>query len=510
MVRFVCALGIGILLLGCGGSAPATEPNASATGSRTATTAASSVYVPPGVDSTTAERADSLAEESFVSLEKQEEAAARVQEGRSLVQMSDSLWKYLEMGTDTTNIDSVSQEKRNAAIRAYNRGADSLRQYLKVTKASELDSTKLARLQADLLDGAQTAFEEAIQLNPYDDATRNRLAQVYQLQATRLQRREAHRRAIKIYEKLTRLRKDQPTPFLNLANSYYQTEQYGQAAENYREARETYLESVELSLREGSEVDSSRVYQYALAEADAYRFALRADEALDTYQLAKTYASTPDRQNTAESWIEWVKWDDGNIAASFARDSLSALASQGEFEAAVQGFRQLRPDLNTQYARDEIDWRLAQAEYQIGEREQAADRLQALFRRTEKGAGGAPVDSTYQKYFDTYGTICLNLGRNKRGEDLRTALKYFQQSAEVSWARQPLAELEAGKLLRNNVEKSVEYLERAAEEKGALSVEDRLQLYRNLVRQHRRLGQRQEALKYRDMFQKLRKQSAAS
>lgn len=507
-MRFLGAFLLGLIMVGCGSSGPTTSPGSTAP--TPSTTTASSVYVPPGVDSSTAQRADSMARNSFVSLEKQEEAASRIQDGRSLVQISDSLWKYLEMGNDTTNIDSVSQKKRAAAIRSYNRGADSLSKYVKVTKASELDSTKLVQLQANLLEGAQKAFEEAIKLNPYDDATRNRLAQVYQLQATRLKRQEAHQKAVKIYEKLTRLRKDQPAPFLNLANSYYQTEQYGQAAENYSKARETYLESIELSLSENSQVDSTQVYQYALAEADAYRFAREAEKALETYRLAKSYANTSSQEETTESWIEWVNWDDGNIAASFARDSLATLATQGKFEAAVQGFRQLKPELNTQSARDEIDWRLAQSEYQIGDRERAADRLQALFRRTEKGPNGAPADSTYQKYFDTYGTICLNLGRNKRGEDLRTALKYFQQSAEVKWSRQPLAELEAGKLLRNNVEKSIEYLERAVEEKSALNVKDRLQLYRNLVRQHRRLGHRDEAMKYREMFQRLRKKSATS
>ncbi|WP_263786387.1 hypothetical protein [Salinibacter grassmerensis] len=509
MNRLVYFCLLGILLIGCGSSGSTTTPATTSAADRSAS-AASSVYVPPGVDSSTAERADSLASGSFVSLKKQQQASARAQEGQSLVQISDSLWSYLEMGNDTTNVDSVSQDKRNAAIRAYNRGADSLRKYLKVTKASALDSTRLRQLQGDLLNGAQEAFEEAIQLNPYDDATRNRLGQIYELRAERLGEEEAYREAIDVYEKLVRLRKDQPTPFLNLANNLYETGQYDRAAENYRKARETYLESVELSLQKERQVDSTRVFQYALAEADAHRFGRNTTPALEGYELALEYAETSEQKSTAENWVDWVNWDDGNIAASFARDSLSALASRGDYAAAVQGFRELKPRLQTQSARDEVDWRLAQAEYQNGEQTRAADRLQALFRRTEVNKDGAPVDSTYRRYFDTYGTICLNLGREKRDEDLRTALKYFQQSAEVQWGRQALAELESGKLLRNNVEESVKYLERAAKEPDVLEVEDRLDLYRNLVRQHRRLGNREEAIKYRKVVQKIRKQAAAS
>lgn len=509
MNRLIYSFLVGVLLIGCGSSGSTTAPAPSSV-SENSTVTASSVYVPPGVDTSTARRADSLADQSFVSLDKQRQASVRVREGQSLVQISDSLWRYLEMGSDTTNVDSVSQEKRNSAIRAYNRGADSLQKYLKVTKTADLDSTRLRRLQTDLLSGAQLAFEEAIQLNPYDDATRNRLAQIYQLRAKRLGEEEAYQQAIDIFEKLVRLRKDQPSPFLNLANVYYETGEYEQAAENYRQARETYLESVELSFEGDQRVDSTRVFQYALAEADAHRYARSTDPALQGYRVALEYAGTSEQRNTAEDWVDWVNWDDGNINASFARDSLSTLAGRGEYAEAVQGFRALKPRLQTQSARDEIDWRLAQAEYQNGQQARAADRLQSLFRRTEVDANGAPIDSTHQQYFDTYGTICLNLGRQKQNEDLRTALTYFQQSAKVTWERQPLAELEAGKLLRNNVEESVKYLERAAEEPDVLGTEDKLDLYRNLVKQHRRLGNRQEALRYQKSFQKVRKQAAAS
>jgi hypothetical protein len=56
----------------------------------------------------------------------------------------------------------------------------------------------------------------------------------------------------------------------------------------------------------------------------------------------------------------------------------------------------------------------------------------------------------------------------------------------------------------------VEYLERAFQNREALEVEERLDLYRNLVKQHRRLRNRDEALRYRKMLRKLRKKTAAS
>lgn len=219
MQRLFSVIFAGLLLAACGSSGPTTAPSPSSSTSQGPSVSKSTVYVPPGVDSSTAERADSLADSSFVSLQKQEKAAARSKEGQTLVQISDSLWKYLEMGNDTTQIDSVGQEKRAAAVKAFNRGAKSLTEWQKVRTSEELDSAKAATMQARLLNEAQAAFEEAIQLNPYDQATRSRLGQIYELQAERLGREEAYGTAIKVYEKLTRLRRDSYSPFLNLANS---------------------------------------------------------------------------------------------------------------------------------------------------------------------------------------------------------------------------------------------------------------------------------------------------
>lgn len=499
---------LGVALIGCGSSA--TVSTTPATPSPAPTTTARTVFVPPGVDSSAAYHADSLAEESFVSLDQQEEAAARAEEGRALTGVSDTLWQYLEMSSDTSQ--SVSQERANDAVRAFNRGAQALVEYQEITQAAELDSTQLVQMQARLLDRAQQAFEEAIQLNPYDDPTRSALAQVYTLQAQRLGRQAAYQRSIDILEKLTRLRQDQPGLFSALANNYYETEQWGQAAANYGKAREAYVSAVELSLEGGAQLDSTRMYNYATAEADAHVYDRDPAAALQTYELAQQYATIDEQQQFVQGEIAWVNWDDGNIDASFARDSLASLAGQGQHAAAAQGFRALKPQLRTPSARDEIDWRLAQAEYQNDKQDQAASRLQALVQRTETDSTGVPADSTYQRYFDDYVTICYNLGQRYRNEerDLRTALKYFEQATRVASSRRALAALEAGKLLRNNVRRSVEYLEMALEEREALSVDDQRDLYRQLVDRHRRLGNRQEALTYRDRFRALAQPSNAN
>lgn len=503
MMRLLSILFVAVLLVGCGTSEPTTAPtpDASARSFR--------VYVPPGVDSSTAQRADSMAQDAFVSLEKQQEARSQVERGDSLVEVSDTLWKYLDLAADTSAADSVNQDRRAEAVGAYNRGAKSLIKYQKVTQAAELDSAKLSQMQADLLKKAETAFEEAIQLNPYDQKTQSLLAQVYKRRANRLGREADYQKAIAIYQKLTRLRKDQPGLYVNLANVYFEIERYDVAATNYGRALDTYLESVELAL-DSARVDSGRVYNYARAEAEAFRYAREPEPSLRAYRRAKTYATTPAQRRSMQGWVEWINWDDGNIAASFARDSLQQLAGRGDAAAAAEGFRTLKPTLRTASARNEIDWRLAQAEYQLGERQPAADRLQRLVQRLAPPSDTttrAAADSTTQRYLNTYGTICLNLGRRFRRKNLRTALKYLKQSAAVAWKQRALAELEVGQLLRNNVEASIDYLERAAQRPDELGTKEKMRLYRSLVNQHRRLGHREQAVVYRKRFMALRREA---
>ena len=495
---------MGLMLGACASSAPVEEAPPAAEEPEEPV-----VTIPAGVDSASAFYASALADESFVSFALEERAREHAAAARALVSASDTLWTYLTVAADTAQ--DLSVEEETAAIRAFNRGAEALAEYAQISQAEDISEEILRSMQADLLDEAQAGFEEAIQIDPYDEDTRFRLAQVYSLQADRLGRAEAYEEAITILERLVRLRPDQHGLFAALANNYYAVEEWTAAAEAYSQAAEVHLESVELALEPGVEPDSSLLFQYAMAEADAYVYGRRADPALAAYDKAEQVATTEEDSAFVAEEIEWVRWDDGNIANSFARDSLVQLVDTGAYEEARQGFTDLRSSVETQDARDWTDWRLALVEYEVGDRDTAADRLQALVERTEREDNGAPADESYQRYFDAYGTICYNLGLEYLGErrDNRTALKYFEQSTRVPWNGQARAALEAAQILRNNVRQAVEYAEMAAEKEDQLSAEDRQVLFRTLVDYHRRMGNREEAAHYAERYRSLQSASDA-
>ena len=460
--------------------------------------------VPAGVDSTVAERADSLADASFVEPAREEESAELREESVLMVERTDSLWQIMAEALDSTRV--VSTEDSLAARTAGTRGGEALVELDRLLRTSEMDVDALARRTAVLLDSAQTALERAFQLNPFDTRNRMWLAQVYGLQARRLGQTESYDRAIDELEKLALLTPDQHTVFAMLANNYFYVESWDGAALNYQKAEDVYRETWDLVVDEDPVLDSAVIYSYAQAQGDMHVQRLDASRAVEAYERALEYAPTPEDSAYVTGELEWMAWDDMDLRAAFARDSLLALEQEGDLEAARRGYAELLPELSRQEAIDEIEWRLGIVDYNLGNTEAAAERLQALVARTPTGPSGAPVDSTYARYFDDYGTLTLNLGRSAMvdARDSRTALKYFTQATELEWSGQPVAHYEVARLVQSNVDVALESARRALQDEEALSQEQRLELYRLLMELHRRAGDFDEARRFRDMYRALR------
>jgi tetratricopeptide (TPR) repeat protein len=195
-----------------------------------------------------------------------------------------------------------------------------------------------------------------------------------------------------------------------------------------------------------------------------------------------------------------------NIASSFARDSLLQLEQEGALDDARRGYATLIPTLTARTAVDETEWRLAIVDYNLGRTEDAAERLRTLVDRTPMDSVGAPVDPAYARYFDDYGTLCMNLGRSARAErrDNRTALKYLTQASEIAWSGRGTAYFEAARLVQANLPAALESAMAAYALEDTMTVEQRLDLYRLLMELHRRSGDFEGARRFRDAFLALR------
>lgn len=464
------------------------------------------VEVPAGVDSLVAARADSLAEASFVDAPAQDEAQELQDQGRLMVEQTDSLWLAMEALIDSGRV--VTAEDSAAAAAATTEGGMALVQLDSLLRSSDLDVDALAARTATLLDSAEASLERAFQLNPFDSRSQVWLAQVYGLQARRLGQAESYDRAIQELEKLTLLTPDQHTVYAMLANNYFFVENWDAAAVNYAKAEEVYLETWDLVVDGEPALDSATVFSYVQAQGDMHVQRLDASRARTAYDRSLPWALAPEDSAYIAGELEWMSWDDMNIASSFARDSLLALESEGDLDAARRGYESLLPSLSARTAIDETEWRLSIVEYNQGVTDPAAERLLALVQRTAVDTEGRPVDERYVRYFDDYGTLSLNLGRSARVErrDNRTALKYFTQATELNWSGRAVAHYEVARLVQGNVPVALEHATQAATDAEALAVEQRLDLYRLLMELYRRTGDFDQARIYRDAFQELRGQ----
>lgn len=460
--------------------------------------------VPAGVDSAVAIEADSLADASFVEAARQDSALALQEEGRLMVERTDSLWQVmadlLEEGREVSEADSV------AASVAADQGGMALVTLDSLLASSNVEVGALARRTATLLDSAQVALERSFQLNPFDTRSRVWLAQVYGLQARRLGQSAAYARAIDELEKLALLTPDQHTVFAMLANNYFYVENWDGAALNYEKAEEVYRATYDLVADEDPALDSATVFSYVQAQGDMHVQRLDAARASEAYERAYAFATSPEDSAYVTGELEWMAWDDNDIRSAFARDSLLELEQSGALESARRGYADLLPTLSARGAIDETEWRLSIVEYNLGATEQAAERLERLVARTPTDAEGAPLDPDYERYFEDYGTLCLNLGRRFRSEerDNRTALKYLAQATRVTWSGQAMAHFEVARLTQGNVPEALDSAMQAYEAEDTLTTEQRLDLYRLLMELNRRTGNFDQARLFRDAYRSLR------
>ena len=468
-----------------------------------------SLLIPAGVDSAVASDAGKLADESFVSFEEEQRAAAARRQAEAYRAQSDTLWYYLALSPSDDH--EITAEQENEAIRTFNRGTEFIEEMNQLGQSppSGMTQAEMERRHRELTDLSIQAFEESIRLDPFDSQTRILLARLYSIKADRLQEEENHRKAVDVLEKLSRMEQGEPYIFELLAINYEALGNYRLAAENYRKARETLESLAEMTdhyfeHETHLEEDLQAMHLYAYYEGDAYINMLRPREALAALEVAMQLAPTEEDSAIVQTDIDFINWDSGNIAGSFARDSLAALAAAEQYVQAESGYLALMPTLRSQSAQDHIDWRLAIVQYEMGKEEEAADRLMKLVERSEKLPDGRPADPDYQRYFDAYSTVTLNLGQRKLSErDSRTALIYFRQSAAIPGQNQARANLLIADILQANIPEAINHARLAEENIHLLNENDTRSLYGLLSDLHRRSGDMVQARHYLELRRQL-------
>ena len=146
----------------------------------------------PGVDSTVALAADTLAQAALISMQAREESMREARAALEMARLADSLLGTRVFIATATDFDTTGVEHRQAAITAFNDGAQALTAY-----ADEADSLRAA----EHLETAAEHLAAALKANPFDEDAHYWLARVYELQADALGQAGATDAAIAVLQK---------------------------------------------------------------------------------------------------------------------------------------------------------------------------------------------------------------------------------------------------------------------------------------------------------------------
>lgn len=461
------------------------------------------LVVPFGVDSTIAEQSKVLAEESFVPEEVEEQADALKKSVDQMGTRADSLWYYLTLGREDLE---VAPEDSISAIKSFNEGAQFFIRMRQIEAEQDLNVEETRMIHNSLIDSSIVLLEEAIMLNPFDGETKALLAQQYYRKGVRLNNENDFLNAIDTWENLIRIERGEHSIFAALADNYYEVEQYDSSGVNFRRAYDVLMQTGTFSdyyyeNEDYSEADKETLFSYLYFSAEAYTYALDTDKAMDGFKSSLRFTENESDIEAVKSYTDFIEWDGGNIANAFERDRILGLTDLEETET---GFLALLPNIETQPAYDEIDWRLSLTQYSLEKPDEAVERLKNLVNRSQKDSLGHAILEDYEEYFEDYATMCYNIAQRYLSErNRRTALTYLLQSVEIPWSKRARSNLGIAIILQNNIEQSMYYGRQAERDFDQLTETEQKNLYRLFNNLHRRLGNMELAGRYYQLFRSM-------
>jgi len=467
---------------------------------------------PAGVDSSLAAEVDSISRTIFVNWERQQQARVRFDVGEQKYEESNQMWLALMSLGDSS---ALQNEDSLEAIRQFNNGARQLIALRELQQQGNLDESAFKKQSQVLMDSARTAFEQSVRLNPFDRNSRLWLSRVYQMQAERYLQTERLEYAAQSLEKLIQMDKSQHGLYGRLGQIYMSLKEWDSANYNFRMAEEVLRNTAVFQVPEeqaindtttAAALDSSTLFLYVYYQGESNIRRYNSAAALNDLERALPLARNEEDRQTIAATIDWIRWDDGNIHSAEERDKLLRLIDEKQYQEAAKGFDQLMLSLKSGHAARETEWRLALLEFTyLGQQDQAMERMEKITAFYMNDASGAALsDTLYKDYYNSYGTMCHNLGlASLKEKKLRDALIYFNQACAVPWDQRAKSYVEIAKLSINNPERAAEAAGEALANRSQLSREEQLEALRMMIEALKRLGKFQEATEYYREYRQL-------
>lgn len=450
---------------------------------------------PIGVDPLYAEKKDSIASKTFIAKERKLMGEVRLEQAGELISLSDSLWYFYELATDSLQMMNISFYDSLAARKSMDKAMDQIsarsrevrKQLKKIMKRKySLRTDDLLLVIKKAMNTAETRLLEAKRLDPFNIVIRINLAElIYKNMGDRIQNALHYQKAIDEINHLLCVKKDRFSDYYRLGRYYRDLKRWDKAYETFKKAEDILRKTILLSGQihnpekyfdspDTVPVDTLFLFQLTIFQAEARRNAYMGKEALELYRKALTMAPTTEWRENIENEIDWINWDDGNIRASEVRDSAWVYYSEQKYESAKSVYLKLLGLLKTQRTRDEIDWRIARIDFhRLGNQMEGIVRMRQVYESVSQDSVTLTTNPLNKQYIDDFGTLCYVLGQQYLdGEDKLRAYIYFTQASEVPWYGRSKAYLQLASLSQYDPKETIRLCELALKERQNLKTSE--------------------------------------
>lgn len=467
---------------------------------------------PPGIDSSFAAYHDSVASKAFIPKERQLMAEVLISQAFSVKVIHDSLLLYYNFFNDSSNYE-IFTDADSQVVRDYLEKAIPL--IKPVERASINKHRQLVLRQYNFrLSDVRYAIDElfriveekmlsAKEIDPFNQFLRLQLAQqVYYNTAAMSLDSSLYMKAVQEFENLLYSQKGHYATYMYAGNAYMGVKRWEDALKSYETAELVYRKNAIFSFPEPelyfSKLDSVPLdtnflaynyYHQAMARIKLYD----GDNALKLLRLA--HQMTKNSKEVYQNQITLLSWDDGNVHAMNLKAVAYRYHRQGNLNAARDVYIRLLGILKTQRTKDEINSQIAFLDFtELGRQDEGIERMRTVVTPMERDSTDAALSAVNQKYFDYYGRMCYEMGRNYQSkENRKLAYIYYSQSTRINWPGRATAYLALANLSQFDPRETIKLCKIALNESEKLQPDEKRQAAQMLSNAFRKDAKFKEA-----------------
>ena len=378
----------------------------------------------PGVDSVVVNSAYKIADRIFVDLERRNQAAVWHNNARKSFQTADSL---LDCYKHKVCQDSIIQKFYFSWQHANNQDLN------KFDKYNGDRNIRPEELLIRIFSLAEKDANHARRINPYDLDIRSLLVNIYSRMGELSGNLTYYSAAIEELKNLLLVDKSNPYVYERLAECYYALKDW----ENcyfYFDSAEQILHIVSRlnNHNNHASIDTARWVYYLQGKGEAKAKLYDSGLAITYLTMAKQMTGSAVKAQQLQNYLNWIKWDDGNLRASELRDEAQRIEQAGDYKKAHNKYLELLNMLTTQRAKNEIDWKSASIEFNfLGQKLAAIQRMYRVVQNIQKSGAVHELNAVY---LQDYAAMCYSIGIDcYHQHKYRLAYIYINQAAQFEW-----------------------------------------------------------------------------